>query len=226
MANAAGNGAARPIEGTREAIAGILRRRSRVPIEEFAAELGLAGATIRRHLDILRRDGHVSLEQERGGAGRPRYVFSLTEAGADLFPQHYVRLTRRLVDEIVGLHPGETDGRDGLGVADLLFEKMAERLAREYAPRVVGETLGERVRVATELLEGEGLDFEVATEDGELRLLGRGCPCRRFGAGEHVGCDHDRRLLSQLIGAEVVEIPADETPTGYSCGYRVRERAH
>jgi len=213
------------VEGTREAILSILRRRSRVGIDEFARELELAGATIRRHLDVLLRDGYVSVLQERGGIGRPRYVFSLTEAGAELFPHHYVRLTRRLVDEIVALRPGDTAGRDGAQLADLIFAKLIERLAAEYGARVQGSTTAERAESVAGLLGDEGLDFEVMAPPPGVAgvwLLGRGCPCRRF-AGTSAGCDHDRELLERLVGAPVARIPAEALPHDSLCGYAVGE---
>ena len=48
------------VEGTSDAILSILRRRTGVSVAAFARELGLAGATVRRHLDVLLRDGYVS----------------------------------------------------------------------------------------------------------------------------------------------------------------------
>ena len=84
---------------TRDAILEILRRRDGRSVDDLATELGLAGATVRRHLDVLMRDGHISFSQVRGQTGRPRYAFSLTEAGAEQFGHHYVRMTRRLLRE-------------------------------------------------------------------------------------------------------------------------------
>src|SRR4051812_34990878 len=107
------------LESSREAILEILRHRDGVSVDELAHSLGLAGATIRRHLDVLMRDGYVSVSQVRGGAGRPRYAFMLTEAGTELFSQHYVRLTRRLVEEMMALGPDETAGRSGEQLASL-----------------------------------------------------------------------------------------------------------
>src|SRR3990172_9048660 len=122
------------MDGTREAILAILRRRERMGVEDLARELGLAGATVRRHLDVLQRDNYITVTQVRGHTGRPRHLFSLTEAGAELFPHHYVRLTQRLLGEIVALDMAETAGRSGGQIAALVFEKMADRLAAEYAP--------------------------------------------------------------------------------------------
>ncbi len=217
------------IENSREAILEILRRRDGASVDELSHELGLAGATVRRHLDVLMRDSYVSASQVRGGAGRPRYAFSITEAGAELFPHHYVRLTRRLIDEIVSLGPEETSGRQGAELADLIFEKMADRLAREYAPRIEGRTIEERVRATATLLADEGLDFEVLSDEQGLRLLGRGCPCRRFRGlatalpegATHRACEHDRRLLEQVVGAPVTALATSELPHDFVCGYRV-----
>ena len=216
---------ARPgrLETSREAILEILRRHDGVSVDELARTLGLAGATVRRHLDVLMRDGHVSVSQVRGGTGRPRYAFSLTEAGEELFSHHYVRLTKRLVDEIVGLAPEDTSGRSGAELAGLLFEKMAGRLADEYAPRIQGTTLEERLRSVAALLATDGFDYEVDASEGDLRLLGRGCPCARFESmGAPAGtCAHDRHLLETLIAAPVTPIDSVALPNDYTCGYRV-----
>src|SRR3990170_2667617 len=108
----------------------LLRRHKQATVEELTRALGLAPATIRRHLDILMRDDHVSVNQVRRDTGRPHYVFFLTEAGEDLFPKNYVRLTNRLIEEIVSLEPSDTKGKSGVELANLVFEKMAERLAQ------------------------------------------------------------------------------------------------
>lgn len=211
------------VDGTREEILAILRRRERVGVEDLAAELGLAGATVRRHLDVLQRDNYVSVTQVRGHTGRPRHLFSLTEAGADLFPHHYVRLTQRLLGEIIGLDASETAGRSGGDIASLVFERMAERLATEYAPRVTGSSLEERVRSAVGLVADEGIDFEVAPTPDGVRLLGRGCPCTRLTGGKSGSCDHDRRMLARILGVAVHPIAEAELPHDFQCGYVVSE---
>lgn len=212
------------IESSREAILEILRHRERVGVEELAQELGLAGATVRRHLDVLMRDGYVSVSQIRGGPGRPRYAFSITEAGSELFSQHYVRLTRRLVDEVMGLSSEETAGRSGAQIASLVFEKMADRLATEYGPRIDGATTEARARRAAELLAADGFDLEVEADEAGVRMLGRGCPCRRFGAiggPSPAACEHDRRMLERLVRLPVAVLPGDALTADFACGYRL-----
>ena len=210
------------VDGTREEILAILRRRERVGVDELAQELGLAGATVRRHLDVLQRDAYVSVTQVRGHTGRPRHLFSLTEAGADLFPHHYVRLTQRLLGEIVGLDASETAGRSGGDIAALVFEKMADRLAAEYAPQVVGDSVEARVRSVASLVAQEGIDFEVSRRPAGVALLGRGCPCTRLTGGGGA-CGHDRQMLQRILGLRVETLPATEIPHDFHSGYLITE---
>jgi len=220
------------VDGTREEILGLLRRHSALGVEELAQELGLAGATVRRHLDVLQRDGFVQVTQVRGGTGRPRHLFALTEAGADVFPHHYVRITQRLLGEIVALGEDETAGRSGKQIASVVFDRMAARIAREYAPRVHGTTVADRARSAAALIAEEGIDFEVSEVDGDVsrvRLLGRGCLCTRVGddGAPVLPCDHDRELLAALIlpdGGTVTALASDEVPHEFQCGYVVEGR--
>jgi predicted ArsR family transcriptional regulator len=212
------------MENTRQTILNILRRRQ-ATVDDLMKELGLAPATIRRHLDILIRDGYVDVAQVRRKTGRPHYLYSMSEAGEDLFPKHYVRITNRLLEEIVALTPEETAGRGGGQLAELVFEKMAQRLGHRIAPHVHGATLAERVRTATAALAEEGIAFDVEESDDGYLLVGHGCPCPRVADSNGHVCAHDQRLLALLLGSDVTSVePSDAGCQGY-CAYRVRDGA-
>lgn len=212
------------MENTRQIILEILRRRKRVTVEDLTQELGLAPATIRRHLDILMRDAHVDVQQVRRETGRPHYVFSLSEAGEDMFPKHYVRLINRLIEEILALSPEEIQGRGGPELVALVCQKMAERLAQAYGPRITGATLDERVEQVVEALVDEGIVLEPRKTDEGYLLLGYGCPCRRVREAHSQICSHHRWLLSRLLDAEVEEVEPSSLEEEAYCGHRVRER--
>ena len=214
------------VDGTREEILALLRRHESMTVDDLAQQLDLAGATVRRHLDVLQRDGFVSVHQQRGGAGRPKHVFALTEAGAEVLPHHYVRMTQRLLGEIVALGSQETAGRSGKDIADVVFERMASRIASEYASRVQGSTLEARARSAVALIADEGIDFEVDAAGGRLRLLGRGCLCTRADdpTAPVQPCSHDQSMLQVLIGCTVRPLPPYEVPHAFQCGYELSAR--
>jgi predicted ArsR family transcriptional regulator len=211
------------MENTRQTILEILRRRQHATVEELTTELGLAAATVRRHLDILMRDNFVAVTQKRRAIGRPHYVFTLTDAGDDLFPRGYVRLTNRIIEELVSLDHDDTKGKSGVALAEILFEKMADRVAETYAGRITGKTLPDRLDEVTKLLAGEGMFFEWRKSDDGYQLLGQGCPCPRIADIHSEVCIHDQQLLRRLLRADVE--PLSVSQENSVCAYLVKERA-
>jgi DeoR family transcriptional regulator, suf operon transcriptional repressor len=213
------------MESTRQTILEILRRRKHATVEELTNELGLAAATVRRHLDILMRDNYVSVSQKRRDIGRPHYVFSITDAGDDLFPRRYVRLTNRILDELVSLDNKDTKGKSGVALAGIVFEKMADHVADTYAGQISGKKLADRLDQVIKILAGEGMFFEWRrAEDGYL-LLGQGCPCPRIADIHNEVCVHDQRLLSRLLEADVEPVTLGRESENSICAYLVKERA-
>jgi DeoR family suf operon transcriptional repressor len=170
------------------------------------------------------RDNYVSVVQKRRDIGRPHYVFSLTEAGEDLFPRNYIRLTNRIIDEIVALDPQESKGKSGVALAEMIFQKMADRLAQTYAGRISGKTLKRRVQEVTAILADEGIIFEWRKAKEGYLLLGRGCPCPRIADRHSEVCVHDQQLLARLLDAEVQPGGASREDEGSSCVFLVKER--
>ena len=58
------------VDGTRQAIVALLQQSPVSTIEELAQELGMAAASVRRHLDILQRDRLVAYQVVRNKPGR------------------------------------------------------------------------------------------------------------------------------------------------------------
>ncbi len=212
------------MENTRSKIMDILRRHHEATVEELTHSLSLAPATVRRHLDILQRDGYITVRPVRRDTGRPHYAFSLTEAGEDLFPQHYIRIANRMIDEIVSLQPDETSGKSGQQLAGMIFERMADRLARIYGPRISGRTVEERLDQAVAALGSEGIVFDVVPRDDGYLLLGHGCPCRRVAEQHPDMCTYDKHLLTRLLNTDVEPAEAERDSESY-CAYFVRNEA-
>jgi len=214
------------MESTRQTLLGILRKRKQATVDQLTRELGLAPATVRRHLDILMRDNYVTAVQKRRDIGRPHYVFSLTDQGDDLFPRNYIRLTNRIIEELVSLGPEETKGKGGVDLAGVIFEKMAEHVAQTYAGRISGTTLKERAQEVVSLLANEGMFFELRKAKEGYLLLGQGCPCPRIADTHSEVCVHDQRLLARLLDAEVQPAGVSQGEDERSCcAYLVKEKA-
>lgn len=191
--------------GTRLSIVRLLQRAGEGSVESLANHLGLATATVRRHLDILQRDRLVSYVEVRKPAGRPEYSFSLTEAGHEALPKAYDRLLSLLLQEISRLGRGSLDGKDGAQIAPLLFQRMAHRLAESYSPSD-GDSIEDRLTVLSRVLDEGGFSPEVQLGGGSAVLLVHNCPFRSVAREIDQVCLFDQEFISALLG-----IPANKT---------------
>ena len=211
------------MQSTRAKIIELLRRRPETTVEELTRELNLAHATVRRHLDVLQRDGKVETRAVRQASGRPHFAFTLTESGEAELGEHHIRITRRLVQELAALRAGDTRNRSGHDLASLVFERLAEGVIRSCAHRVTARRINERLPQALEALANEGVVFDMTPRAAGYLLEGRSCPCRRIRSAPHDACVYDRHLLESLLDAPVEPAVAESGGTG--CAYFVRAGA-
>ncbi len=208
------------MQSTRAKIIELLRRRPETTVEVLTRELNLAPATVRRHLDVLQRDGKVAMRAVRRVSGRPHFAFTLTESGEAELGGHHLRITRRLVQELSRLGASDTRNRSGHELASLVFERLAEGVVRSCAHRVTAKRINERLPQALQALADEGVVFEMTPRSAGYLLEGRSCPCRRIRSAAHDGCVYDRRLLESLLEAPVEAAEAESGGAG--CAYFVK----
>ena len=207
------------MQSTRARIIELLRVVGGATVDDITNELALAPATVRRHLDVLLRDGLVEMRSERVPLGRPHFVFTATERGLEALPGHQMHLIAAVLDAILTLTPADTESKSGKEVASLVFDRLAEHVVSRCRPVVTSPELARRVEQAVEVLADAGLDFEMATCEEGYVVQGGGCPCMRLlsGSGE---CVHEAGVLAGLIGVGVERMAAPEAANSRS--YLVR----
>lgn len=182
------------MQSTRQEILEILRAEQQGTVEDLAQRLGLTPMTIRHHLNVLQAQNLVVAAMVRRSqkVGRPRLVYTLTDAADELFPQSYGDLARHLVSEV-----RETMGPEALHD---LFQGIAEKMAAEAPPPSEGQPFEERLDQIAAFLETRGFLFTWdRTLDGYL-FRNVNCPYRRV-AEEHAEvCALDAMLLERLVG--------------------------
>jgi len=207
------------MDGTRVRIVELLRHGEGLTVEALTGALGLATATVRRHLDVLQRDGHVGRATARRLKGRPHYVFKLTQAGLDLTPGHYVGVTELLLSQLLALSPADTRDKDGAAVALLAFERMSAALLKACEDRVTATSLPDRLQQTVEALSAGGLMLETAPQQDGFLITVRDCPCRCAGSGQEAVCQRSEAMLGRLLGRE---LRREEAAKSDVCSYFVR----
>jgi DeoR family suf operon transcriptional repressor len=183
----------RSSESTREVILRALKTNNGASVPELAKLADVSAVTVRHHISSLQADGLVEVgTDQRHSVGRPRHIYYLTDSGEELFPRHYLGLTKRLLDQVkTSLSPE---------AVSQLFELMADDILSGYTARLQGASQGERLALLAEILENEGFIVSWEETDGEQILIGHSCPYRNLGREHPDICTIDHTLITKVLG--------------------------
>src|SRR5512139_1627634 len=149
------------MQSTRQEILEILKRERQATVEDLAERLELTPMTIRHHLNVLQAQSLVVAAEVRRSktVGRPRLVYTLTEAADQLFPQGYGELARHLVSEV----------KDTMGTeqVEAMFGRIAERIVKDAPPPVEGQSFEDRLDQVVDFMEKQGCISHWEKADGE-----------------------------------------------------------
>jgi predicted ArsR family transcriptional regulator len=193
------------MSNTKAEILSLLKRNGAHTVGQLAEALHLAPVTIRQHLTRLEADGLVLAGQRTNGNGRPHYEFRLSaKAHAAAFPRRSDRLVELLVREIGYLDGAALAGLSAADRTSMVVQRVAGRLADEYAPLLEGWPLQERVSFATEVMHADGGFAEWERTDRGYEIRDFNCLFHRLlGDGEADVCNWHITFLGRMLGAEV-----------------------
>ena len=194
------------MESTKEQVLHLLQSSGGATVATLAEALDVGSASVRRHLDHLRVEGLADVRVDRHGVGRPAFVFYPTEEGGERVPAGYSRLLSRLYDGLRSLDNRQVRGRDGAHVMRVVFEDVAEQVAKSHGSEVDATSLEGRVAQTSVALRQEGIvDSWTKTADG-YRLTNCACPYRQAADVSHGPCELDRRTIELLVDAPVRQV--------------------
>ena len=196
---------------TREQILNAIKSRRQATIADLADTLGISPISVRHHLAALQAEGLVlSAEVRRGVVGRPHLIYSLTEAALERFPAKYVLLSERLLDELKASLPAQA--------IETIFSHMAEGVVAEYATKLEGKTLKEKMELLVEMLGAEGFMAKWNQTGETISLTEYNCPYIHLGQRHPEVCVIDRAIISQVLEA-VVEKTTCVLSGGEHCAF-------
>jgi predicted ArsR family transcriptional regulator len=198
---------------SRVSIVNELRAQGSVSADELADMLGVTKQCVRKHLEVLEREGYVEHAPARGERGRPAHVFRLTPKAEELFPKRYDLFAKSVLRQI-----GEVWGERGLNT---VFCGCASETVALLRPRLEKLSFDARVRRLTELLGEMGYEAEAEKlDDGSYTLTEWNCPQADIAREYRQLCDQELIVYRELLGAEVFR--ESRIAGGSSrCAYRV-----
>ena len=191
------------MEGPRLRILQLLQKNGPYTVDGLAKAIGLAPATIRRHLDILQRDRLVAFKQVRKKTGRPEYSFYLTDYGQEALPKDYDKLLGMFVRELSALDAKEIEDRNGYQVLELVCQRLSAEVSRSYSAELVGKDLGRRLATLIGHLESEDFSPEADVVNGSIQIKLHNCPFRSVALQNKAVCAFDFGLVSSFLELDV-----------------------
>ena len=198
---------------SRDEIVNLLRARGGVNADELASSLGVSKQCVRKHLDVLERDGFVEHNRERKERGRPAHVYRLTQKADTLFPKRYDLFAKALLHQI-----GAVWGERGLNT---IFCGCAREMIERLRPQLEGLGFDARVERLGVLLHEEGYQAEVEKlADGSYVLTEWNCPMTDVARDYRQVCERELEVYRELLDTQVFR--ESRIAGGASrCAYRV-----
>jgi predicted ArsR family transcriptional regulator len=182
------------MQSTRQEILEILKEERQATVEDLAQRLELTPMTIRHHLNVLQAQNLVEASKVRRSktVGRPRLVYTLTDAADDLFPQGYGELARHLVSEL--------KNTVGAEAAEEIFVRVADRMIRTAPPAVQGQSFEDRLDQVVGFMGTQGFISRWDKKDDGYVITNINCPYRHVSREHDEVCIMDHQILNKLLG--------------------------
>ena len=164
-------------------------------VNELAEAVDINPISVRHHVTKLEAEGLILSEEERHGVGRPRLIFSLTPKGMEQFPQRYLQLTLRLLEQLKSSLPEKVLGN--------IFKDVAEGIAEDLTHDINLEDLDlkERLELLQEVLTSEGFMVDLQEEEGNFYIVEASCPYHHVGEDYPEICVVDQELIAHFVSS-------------------------
>ncbi|UVI31554.1 helix-turn-helix transcriptional regulator [Paenibacillus spongiae] len=201
---------------TRETILHLLKTNDELSAKELTERLNITLMAVRRHIDVLERDGLVDSRTVRQPMGRPASVFRLTSKADALFPSKYHAVALDLLDELIQ----ETEP----GLVDRLFERRAHTLYNKYKDSLADKDLEGKVAALARIQNDNGYmaEWKKNSED-EFLLTEHNCPISQIAIQYKHVCRCELELFETLLDADI-DRPECLSQGATKCAYTIRRR--
>ncbi len=200
---------------TRREILQLIRQHGGLTAQQLAAELKITPMGVRRQLLTLERDGLVRVQTQRQPAGRPTFVYHLTEEGFDTFPKNYHLLATQLLD-VVRARAGEAQVQG-------LFAGRMDQLVAQYEPRMRGKDLAGRVAELAKIQDENGYMAVWEKVEGGYLLKEQNCAIYRVACRFQEACEYEIELFRRLLDANIERVE-HQVKGDVACTYMVTEK--
>lgn len=207
-------------QDTKQDILQYLLKDGEVTAQDLAEKLDISPQAIRKHLKDLETEGLIYHNSEQLGMGRPQFVYALTAAGRDRFPDSYNQFAVNFLDTLI-----DTLGKEQVSA---VLEKQWQRKAQSYKSQLGEGSLRQKLEKLAAIRQAEGYVTEwFPVEDGgkgeqSFIFTEYNCAIAHVAESFPSVCGHELEMF-----ASVLDCPVERTHWmvngEHRCGYLVKD---
>lgn len=171
----------------------LLHQPEGVAVDRLIKELGVTENAVRLHLVALQRDGLVRQAGMVPTGGRPQHLFTLTDAGREVFPRRYQHIAQGLIEEVA----------ESMGAAAL--EKSMRRMGAKAGQQLAAATGGPATVSGTaSAMTDLGYDARLrASKKAGEEIVAHNCVFHHLASRHPAVCEFDLAFMSAATGRKV-----------------------
>ncbi len=180
---------------TRLAVLQAIRAQGQATVASLAQALGISPIAVRHHLTSLQAEGLLNVSLARQTVGRPKHVYSLTEAAERHFVPAQRTFAERLLDELkASLTPEQLAA---------IIDRMAENIAMRYGRLPLQGGFEERLKKLVDILGEEGFSAVIRRVESGALQAELSCPYVLVGQRYADSCRLERTVIRSVLGQAV-----------------------
>ncbi len=184
---------------TKDKILTLLKKKTKLTVQQLSLELEITEMAVRKHLNMLDRDGLLKVVEKKQPIGRPVQYFSLSPEADKLFPKNYDNLTVDFLNDLEAMQGNE--------IIDRLFENRGKRLASKYDRFINKATSNnEKVEILKNIQADKGYMADVTQlNTTTFELIEHHCPIFEVAKQYKQACHCETKMFQEVLGTEKVQ---------------------
>ncbi|GEN86917.1 metalloregulator ArsR/SmtB family transcription factor [Oceanobacillus sp. FSL W8-0428] len=183
---------------TKDKILDYLKKEKSLAVSDLTKLLDMTHMAIRKHLNILERDGLIKSKEVKQPIGRPSQMYSLTERGEGLFPKNYEGISVEFLYDIKDIY-GEEAIRN-------LFNRREQRLTNEYIKRTHQKSNHDKINELSKIQTEKGYMTNLSQiGQNKYELIEYNCPIFAVANDFKTACTCETQMFKNVLGTDNVK---------------------
>lgn len=195
----------------------LLENRTGLSIDALAKVLDISRAAVQQHVAGLEGDGYIKKCALNKTAGRPVFIYGITDKGINYFPKQYAWFSDLILSEL----------RQEMGAEGFkgYMRRLGIRLANTLRSQFEGKNLNDRIEELLLIMANLGFQVttEIESESSKSVIRANNCIYHDL-AQKHIEiCAFDLVLMSSLLDKEVKQSSC-MAKGDCACRFRIQEK--